>query len=410
MVSGARKKPGTSEVCSNHFVDGCPTIMNPLPTLNIEPPPKDKEDKKKSASRLYKSIIERNLFNKTQEKYREQPQQQQQQQQQEIVKLSETVKSSLQRSSNKVLEQLQCVEESRNEKLFKAMLYQMTPQTQNKPQQKINVSAALGKPANIERSRKSPLNIASTSNSTVESKTIEVENASPPPKKVREIHIDIDVSEEESPVVSKPLLQPTIEPPAQKSVTTSMKSTPAQPSSVVHNPVLDINVPQKQKRILVVPNHQQSVMSNLSSLWKAGRLCDAFISNGTVNVKVHKMILGAVCPKVLDVFYSTPQHKLPKVTFPNSHLPLIPLCGHGQLLPPPFLVSPLCLLLFSGCRLLIQLPWSLFCACHSSVGASSFSTFLGLSSVPVILQWAWAASPPSFVSHLCLSPLPPSKH
>ena len=30
------------------------------------------------------------------------------------------------------------------------------------------------------------------------------------------------------------------------------------------------------------------------------------------------MILGAVCPKVLDVFYDTPQHKLPKVTFPCS--------------------------------------------------------------------------------------------
>ena len=30
------------------------------------------------------------------------------------------------------------------------------------------------------------------------------------------------------------------------------------------------------------------------------------------------MILGAVCPKVLDVFYNTPQHKLPKVTFPSS--------------------------------------------------------------------------------------------
>ncbi|CAE1165612.1 unnamed protein product [Acanthosepion pharaonis] len=209
----------------------------------------------------------------------------------------------------------QGMEDPRNEELFNSMLYQMTPQTQNKPQQ--NISAALGKPVNTERSRKSPLNIASTSNSMVEA--IEVENASPPAKKAREIHIDVDVSEEESPVVSKPLLQPTIEPPAQKSVTTSMKSTPAQPSSVVHNPVLDINVPQKQKRILVVPNHQQSVMSNLSSLWKAGRLCDAFIGNGTVNLKVHKMILGAVCPQVLDVFYSTPQHKLPKVTFPNSY-------------------------------------------------------------------------------------------
>lgn len=122
-----------------------------------------------------------------------------------------------------------------------------------------------------------------------------------------------DVSEDESP--PKPFIQPAIEPPVQK----SMKPTAAlPPSSVARNPVLDVNVHQKQKRILVVPNHHQSVMSNLSSLWKAGRLCDAFISNGAVNVKVHKMILGAVCPKVLDVFYNTPQHKLPKVTFPSS--------------------------------------------------------------------------------------------
>ena len=69
-----------------------------------------------------------------------------------------------------------------------------------------------------------------------------------------------DVSKEEPSVVSKPVLQPTIEPP-------------------------------KQKRILVVPNHQQSVMSNLSSLWKAGQLCDALISNGTVNVKVNIFFL-----------------------------------------------------------------------------------------------------------------------
>ena len=102
------------------------------------------------------------------------------------------------------------------------------------------------------------------------------------------LYFSSDISEDESTIVSKPPLQPAIpiESPVQKSVTAVMP-TPVQPSPVVHNPVLDINVLQKQKRILVVPNHQQSVMSNLSSLWKAGRLCDAFISNGTANIEVN---------------------------------------------------------------------------------------------------------------------------
>ena len=114
-----------------------------------------------------------------------------------------------------------------------------------------------------------------------------------------------DVSDEEPAIISKPLQQSSIDSPEQKLVTTSAKpptvksadykpiidiDVPSyvQPASVIHNPVQD-NIAQKQKRILVVPNHQQSVMSNLSSLWKAGQLCDAFISNGTVNVKVNTM-------------------------------------------------------------------------------------------------------------------------
>ncbi|GAB1599697.1 uncharacterized protein LOC115209547 [Argonauta hians] len=75
---------------------------------------------------------------------------------------------------------------------------------------------------------------------------------------------------------------------------------------------------QKEKRLLAVPNHQSSVMSNMSSLWKAGRLCDACISNGTVRIMVHKIIFGAVCPKVLPVFYSTINSDLPSITFPST--------------------------------------------------------------------------------------------
>ena len=58
----------------------------------------DKDGKKKSklASKSHKPIIERSLFIKSQE------------QQQKIVNLTESVKSTIQRSPNKVLEQLQC--------------------------------------------------------------------------------------------------------------------------------------------------------------------------------------------------------------------------------------------------------------------------------------------------------------
>lgn len=75
---------------------------------------------------------------------------------------------------------------------------------------------------------------------------------------------------------------------------------------------------EKEKRTLVVPNHQVSVMSNMFSLWKTGRLCDTYISNGTTNILIHKMVLGAVCPKVLSVLYSTPSNVFSKVTFPSS--------------------------------------------------------------------------------------------
>ncbi|XP_036357331.1 uncharacterized protein LOC115209549 isoform X2 [Octopus sinensis] len=87
---------------------------------------------------------------------------------------------------------------------------------------------------------------------------------------------------------------------------------------VVVLPQSTIPAVQKEKRTLVVPNHQVAVMSNLFSMWKVGRLCDSYISNGTTNVMVHKMVLGAVCPKVLPILYNTSSSLFPKVTFPSS--------------------------------------------------------------------------------------------
>lgn len=74
----------------------------------------------------------------------------------------------------------------------------------------------------------------------------------------------------------------------------------------------------KERRTFVVPNHLESFMSNLSSLWKAGRLCDASISNGTADIMIHKMVLAAVCPKILTELSKTPLDKFQKVTFPST--------------------------------------------------------------------------------------------
>ena len=88
-----------------------------------------------------------------------------------------------------------------------------------------------------------------------------------------------DDSDEEPPSTSRTHFQPTIE---------LLRSTaPVIPSSSQSVCVDDINVPENPKNSLVVPNHQQSVMSNFSSLWKAEILCDAYISNGTVDIKVN---------------------------------------------------------------------------------------------------------------------------
>ncbi|GAB1599793.1 uncharacterized protein LOC115209550 [Argonauta hians] len=76
-------------------------------------------------------------------------------------------------------------------------------------------------------------------------------------------------------------------------------------------------LPSQEKQILLVPNHQDAVMANLFSMWEAACLCDSYISNGTVNIMVHKMVLGAVCPKLLTSLHSS-KDPFPKVVFPST--------------------------------------------------------------------------------------------
>ncbi|XP_036357306.1 uncharacterized protein LOC115209932 isoform X1 [Octopus sinensis] len=75
----------------------------------------------------------------------------------------------------------------------------------------------------------------------------------------------------------------------------------------------------REKRIFVVADHQRCVMSNLASLWKSGKLCDAGIGNGSSTVMVHKVVLSAVCPKLLSVFSTDIlSHKFLQVNFPEE--------------------------------------------------------------------------------------------
>ena len=73
-----------------------------------------------------------------------------------------------------------------------------------------------------------------------------------------------------------------------------MLSEPCSSSGLIDDdiPSDDIDIHPEQKNTLVVPNHQQAVMSNISWIKDAGRLCDAFIGNGTQSVKV------SVFPKI----------------------------------------------------------------------------------------------------------------
>lgn len=77
--------------------------------------------------------------------------------------------------------------------------------------------------------------------------------------------------------------------------------------------------PTQHRKMLVVSEHQRNVMTSLASLWKKGQLCDAGIGNGTTIVMVHKIVLLAVCPKLLSMFNSSGQsNRFLQVNFPQA--------------------------------------------------------------------------------------------
>ncbi|XP_029650480.1 uncharacterized protein LOC115223897 [Octopus sinensis] len=68
-----------------------------------------------------------------------------------------------------------------------------------------------------------------------------------------------------------------------------------------------VYVPPRSKKVHIVSEHQYHVMESLAQLWKKGKLCDAAIGNGSSVLMVHKIVLLAVCPKLLstvDTYYN----------------------------------------------------------------------------------------------------------
>lgn len=104
-------------------------------------------------------------------------------------------------------------------------------------------------------------------------------------------------------------------------ISPSVPAPPAARQIQVFAPPVQVPVtkPKQEKRIFVVADHQHCVMSNLSSLWKSGKLCDAGIGNGTSTVKVHKLVLSAVCPRLLSVLNADVlSHEFLQVNFPSE--------------------------------------------------------------------------------------------
>ncbi|CAI9720166.1 transcription factor Ken-like isoform X2 [Octopus vulgaris] len=71
------------------------------------------------------------------------------------------------------------------------------------------------------------------------------------------------------------------------------------------------------KQKLLVTSHHRYVMSNLASMWRSRKLCDASISNGSSTVMVHKIVLSAVSPKLFSVISTYISSQFYEVKFPE---------------------------------------------------------------------------------------------
>ncbi|GAB1597306.1 uncharacterized protein LOC115230799 [Argonauta hians] len=68
-----------------------------------------------------------------------------------------------------------------------------------------------------------------------------------------------------------------------------------------NTPTMSMKTVENSTHSFVLPKHQSHIFTNVTNLWKEGKLCDASIGNGTMIIMVHKVVLIALCPQLLTI-------------------------------------------------------------------------------------------------------------
>ncbi|CAI9734222.1 XP_029646296.1uncharacterized protein LOC115220336 isoform X1 [Octopus vulgaris] len=68
----------------------------------------------------------------------------------------------------------------------------------------------------------------------------------------------------------------------------------------------------------MVLNHEKKILETLRTLWKGNQFCDAMLQNECVSIPVHKILLIACCPKILDTYDYIMKDTNVQVCFPRK--------------------------------------------------------------------------------------------
>ncbi|GAB1605052.1 uncharacterized protein LOC115220336 isoform X2 [Argonauta hians] len=68
----------------------------------------------------------------------------------------------------------------------------------------------------------------------------------------------------------------------------------------------------------MVLNHEKKILDTLRTLWKGNQFCDATLQNECVSIPVHKILLIACCPKILDTYDYIMKDTNVQVCFPRK--------------------------------------------------------------------------------------------
>ncbi|CAE1325125.1 unnamed protein product [Acanthosepion pharaonis] len=68
----------------------------------------------------------------------------------------------------------------------------------------------------------------------------------------------------------------------------------------------------------MVLNHEKKILETLRALWKGNQFCDATLQNECISIPVHKILLIACCPKILETYDYIMKDTNVQVCFPRK--------------------------------------------------------------------------------------------